>query len=97
MKIHVICKITDTGVTAIQEDRIYFDLPEYEAISVAYEMVWFVFLFNFPVNNFSVILGQSQRFLGNFGNLKMSCSRTLYGSCGVQTLELSLQIQKLYH
>ena len=45
------------------------------------------FLFNIPVNNFSVILGQSYRFLGiyqYFGNLKVSCSRTLYGGRGIR-------------
>ena len=46
----------------------------------------FVFLLYVSVNNFSVILGWSHRFLGiyqYFGNLKVSCSRKLYGGRGV--------------
>ena len=38
--------------------------------------------FYVPVNNFSVILGRSHRFLDiyqYFGELKVSCSRTLHG------------------
>ena len=45
--------------------------------------IWFGYLFNVPVNNFSVILGWSHRFLGiyqYFGNLNVSCSRTLHGT-----------------
>ena len=63
-------------------------------------LVWFVFLFKVPVINFSVILGRSHRFLGiyqYFGNLKVSCSRTLYGGRGVRTLDLSLRSPELYH
>ena len=42
--------------------------------------------FNDTFNNFSVMLGQSHRFLGMyqyFGELKASCSRTLHGDMGV--------------
>ena len=42
-------------------------------------LVWL--LFNVPVNNFSVMLGRSHCFLGlyqYFGELKLSCSRTLH-------------------
>ena len=54
----------------------------------------FCFLFNVPVNNFSVILGRNHRFLGIyqcFGKLKESYSRTLHGERGVRTLDLSLR------
>ena len=61
-------------------------------------LVCCLFLFNIPVNNFSVILGQNHCFLGvyqYFGNLKVSCSRTLYGGRGIGTLDLSLKSPKL--
>ena len=48
--------------------------------------VWFGFLLNVLVNNFSVMLGQSHGFLGiyqYFGELKVSCSRTLHGDPGI--------------
>ena len=69
---------------------------------VVFLFVFFVFLLlsNVPVNNFSVILGRSHRFLGiyqYYWNLKVSCSRTLYGGRWVRTLDLSLQSPKLYH
>ena len=58
------------------------------------QMFWFVFvLFNLQVHNFSVILGWSHCFLGiykYFGNLKVTCLRTLYGGSRVRTLDLSL-------
>ena len=63
-------------------------------------LVWFWLLFNVPVNNFSVMLGLSHCFLGiyqYFGELKVSCSRTLHGGRGVRTLDLSLGSQTLYH
>ena len=33
-------------------------------------LVWFGFLLNVPVNDFSVMLGRSHRFLGTLGSLK---------------------------
>ena len=48
-----------------------------------------VLLFNVPVNNFSVILGRSHRFLciyQYFGELNVSCSRTLHGGRGGSNL-----------
>ena len=47
--------------------------------------------FYVQVNNFSVMLGRSHRFLDiyqYFGELKVSCSRTLHGGRGVRTLDL---------
>ena len=53
-------------------------------------LVWL--LFNVPVNNFSVMLGRSHPGIYQyFGELNVSCSRTLHGGCGVRTLDLSLQ------
>ena len=60
----------------------------------------FAFLFNVPVNNFSVILGRSHRFLGinkYFWIIKVSCSSALHGGRGVRTLDLSIRSPKLYH
>ena len=57
-------------------------------------------LFNVPVNNFSVMLGRSHSIQGiyqYFGELKVSCSRTLHGGLGVRTLDLSLRSPKLHH
>ena len=48
----------------------------------------FSITFNVTVNNFSVMLGRSHRFLGiyqYFGELKVSCSRTLHSDGGVRT------------
>ena len=48
----------------------------------------FSITFNVTVNNFSVMLGRSHRFLGiyqYFGVLKKSCSRTLHSDGGVRT------------
>ena len=47
--------------------------------------------FNVPVNKFSVMSGWSHCLLGiyqYFGELKVSCSRTLQGDLGVQTWDL---------
>ena len=50
-------------------------------------LVWFGLMLNVPVNNFSVMLGRSHRFLGitsTFfgGGVNMSCSRTQHGDPG---------------
>ena len=55
-------------------------------------LVWL--LFNVPVNNLSFMFGRSHCFLGiyqYFGELKVSCSRTLHGGRGVRTLSLLLR------
>ena len=55
-------------------------------------LVWL--LFNVPVNNLSFMFGRSYCFLDfyqYFGELKVSCSRTLHGGRGVQTLNLLLR------
>ena len=61
-------------------------------VVVCVVMVWLVGLqFDVPVNNFSVMLGRSHRFLGIYqylGELKVSCSRTLYDDRGVRTWDL---------
>ena len=60
-------------------------------------VIVFFFYFGFDwllFNNFSVMLGRSRCFLGiyqYFGELKVSCSRTLHGGRGVRTLEPSLR------
>ena len=57
-----------------QNDPKVTDIDRYEHIHF-----WF-WLLNIPVNNFSVMLGQSHCFLGiyqYFGELRVSCSRTL--------------------
>ena len=55
--------------------------------------------FYVQVNNFSVMLGRSHCFLGihqYFGELKVSCSRTLHGGRGARTLDFSLRSLTLY-
>ena len=74
--------------------------------SFAYFFVFFFllnhlsfFLFNVLVNNFSLMLGWSHRFLGiyqYFGEL-VSCSRILHGDRGVRTRDLSPSSPTLYH
>ena len=47
---------------------------------------WFGLVFNVPVNNFSVMLGRSHRFLSitsTFWRVNMSCSRTQHGELSV--------------
>ena len=63
-------------------------------------LIWFGFLFNVLVIDFSVMLGWSHRFLDiyqYFGEFKVSCSRIQNGGRGVRTLDLSLQSSTLYH
>ena len=63
-------------------------------------LVWFNMVINVPANNFSVMLGWSNCFLGihqYFGELKVSSSRTLHGGRGVRKLRLSLRSPTLYH
>ena len=46
------------------------------------EFFWFGLMLNVPVNNFSVMLGRSHRFMGitsTFWGVNMSCSRTQHG------------------
>ena len=62
--------------------KMHTGLTQRPALNV---LVWFSF--NVQFNNFSDVSGQSHRFLGiyqSFGNLKVSCSRTLYGGRGVE-------------
>ena len=59
------------------------------------------FLFNVPVNNFSVMSGRSHRFLGitsTFWEVNVSCSRTQHGDLSEdRTPDLSLRSPTLYH
>ena len=62
--------------------KMHTGLTQRPALNV---LVWFSF--NVQFNNFSDVSGQSHRFLGiyqSFGNLKVSCSRTLYGGREVE-------------
>ena len=69
------------------------------AISV---MFWFGLMLNVPVNNFSVMLGRSHRFLGFFfffggGGVNMSCSRTQHGDpSGARTPDLWIRSPRCY-
>ena len=59
------------------------DLPYFKGITyLLYLLISFLFLFNVPVNNFTVISGRSNRFLGiisTFWEVNVSCSRTQHG------------------
>ena len=60
----------------------------------------FVLRLNVPVNNFSVMSGRSNRFLGNLPVLsgsKVSCSRTQQCGGRSRTPDLSLRNPTLYH
>ena len=60
-----------------------------------------VLMLNVPVNNFSVTLGRSHRFLGitsTFGEENVSCSRIQHGDLSEdRTPDLSLRSPTLYH
>ena len=60
---------------------------------------WFGLMLNVPVNNFSVMLGQSHRFLGitsSFLGVKMSYSRTQHGDLsGTRTRPLDPESEVL--
>ena len=94
--------ITDLGCPKITLGDILLRylvlILRFVALTLHYVLVWF--LLNVSVNNFSVMLGQSHHFLGiyqYFGELKVSCTRTLHGGRGVRTLDLSLRSPTLYH
>ena len=65
-------------------------------------VISFRFLLNVPVNNFSVKLGRSHRFLGiyyqYFWEVNVSCSRTQHGDLSEdRTPKLVLRSPTLYH
>ena len=66
--------------------------------SICFVFVSFRFLLNAPVNNFSVMSGQSHRFLGitsTFWEVNVSCSRTQYGDLSEdRTPDLSLGVRR---
>ena len=77
---------------------------------VATLKVWFGLMLNDPVNNFSVMLGRSHRFLGITsifflfiffflgGGVNMSCSRTKQGGpSGARTPDLWIRIRGVNH
>ena len=65
-----------------------------------FNLIWFVLSLNVTVNNFSVMSGRSQIFLGltsTVGNY-VSCSRTQHGDAyGDRTQDLSIRSPTLYH
>ena len=78
--------------------------PKYNSYCNQYTSYGFVCLLvlrlNVPVNNFSVMSGQSHQFLGNkpvLSGSKVSCSRTQHSGGRFRTPDLSLQSPTLDH
>ena len=67
-------------------------LPPSPSFFIFLNIVWFGLMLNVPVNNISVMLGRSHRFLGitrTFFGVNMSCSRTKHGDpSGARTPDL---------